>query len=250
MVNRKEWSGRPPLIRPSLLGSQTDSNAIGKVRCSRDVRWIAPTFAVLTLSCAAMITASQHLARAETWCGDGPGTALNHPCTDADDVDNPAVSAAIKKYQAPWMNIDGVWSVDEAETYNSRAPEISVHVEPKAVKSAKKGIPSSVNGIAVVIVPGDMPEGGGGVYLPIDPEESEREQKIATEREEADAVLEDYDDRWNALPGVIEVYESCEKDPCEERRIVVCVQREFLASVRGEIPTSVKGFQVKVVPDR
>jgi len=148
------------------------------------------------------------------------------------------------------MNIDGVWSVDEAETYNSRAPEISVHVEPKAVKSAKKGIPSSVNGIAVVIVPGDMPEGGGGVYLPIDPEESEREQKIATEREEADAVLEDYDDRWNALPGVIEVYESCEKDPCEERGIVVSVQREFLASVRGEIPTSVKGFRVKVVPDR
>jgi hypothetical protein len=196
-----------------------------------------------------MITASQHLVRAETWCGDGPGTALNHPCTDADDVDNPAVSAAIKKYQAPWMNIDGVWSVDEAETYNSHAPEISVHVEPKAVKSAKKKIPSSVNGIAVVILPGDMPEGGVFGFFG-DPEESEREQKIATEKEEADAVLEDYDDRWNALPGVIEVYESCEKDPCEERRIVVFAQREFLASVRGEIPTSVKGFRVKVVPDR
>ena len=41
-----------------------------------------------------LVVATSIEAHAELWCGRGPGTPLEHPCSDEDTVADPAVAAA------------------------------------------------------------------------------------------------------------------------------------------------------------
>ncbi len=192
------------------------------------------------------------------WCGDGPGTELSHPCTDADE--NPAVNAAVAKYQERWTQLEGVYSVDAGDDYHNRVPNIEVHVETASVASAKKQIPSSVDGIPVAIVPGEMPHGlPASDYLSFsnDPAEKarrtrERERQKAREKYEPayTQVVQDYGKGWTDLPGVIGIGPKCDDgDACDFSTAEVSVQRELLPEAQREIPSSVYGIKIELVPD-
>jgi hypothetical protein len=197
-------------------------------------------------------------ARAEMWCGDGPGTELSHPCTDADE--NPAVNATVAKYQERWIQIRGVYSVEAGDDYHNRVPNIEVHVETESAASAKKQIPSSVGGIPVVIVPGKMPEGlpaVGSLSFSNDPAESSRRAR-QREREEArkkyepvyTQVVQDYGERWMDLPGVMGIGPKCDNnDGCDFSTAIVGVQRELLPQAEREIPSSVYGIKIALSPE-
>ena len=198
-------------------------------------------------------------SRAEMWCGDGPGTALSHQCADADD--SPAVNAAVAKYQERWMRLDGVWSVEAVDDYHNRVPNIEVHVEPASLASAKKQIPSSVGGIPVVLVPGEMPDGGVAFIVGHFSNDRAESARLAREQvEHAKArekyepaytqVVQDYGERWDDLPGVMGVGPKCDGDKgCDFSTAVVSVQRELLPQAQREIPSSVYGVKIVLVPE-
>jgi hypothetical protein len=196
-------------------------------------------------------------SRAETWCGDGPGTELSHPCTDADE--NPAVNAAVAKYRDRWIQIEGVYDVDAGDDYHNGVPDIEVHVETASVDSAKKLIPTSLGGIPVVIVPGKMPDGleAFGSWSN-DRAENARRARQEEEREKARAkyepaytqVVQDYGESWMDLPGVIGIGAKCDnEDACDFSTAVVGVQRELLPEAERAIPSSVYGIKIVLSPE-
>jgi hypothetical protein len=217
----------------------------------------APRLAVVLLLTFILVLIARQ-SHAETWCGDGPGTELSHPCADADE--NPAVNAAVAKYQDRWIQIEGVYSVDAGDDYHNGVPNIEVHVETASVASAKKQIPTSVGGIPVVIVPGKMPEAGVHVgYWSSDGAENARLARQIEEREKARAkyepaytqVVQDYGDSWMDLPGVMGIGPKCDndnEDACDFSTAVVGVQRELLPEAEREIPSSVYGIKIVLSP--
>ncbi|MFZ1889437.1 MAG: hypothetical protein WAU33_15525 [Candidatus Binataceae bacterium] len=217
-----------------------------------------PRVAILFVAMILVSLARQ--ARADMWCGNGPGTALSHPCTDDDD--NPAVSAAIEKYQDQWMKLDGVYEVDDGDTYHNRVPSIVVHVDAPSLDPVRKQIPTSVDGIPVVIVHGKMPDAGGGGAWGVgcagdgcatDPEEVARRARKQEEQARAEKsynmVLHHYGERWDDLPGVLGMGPKCNHNGCDFNTIEISVQRELLSQARGEIPSSANGVRIVVTPD-
>jgi hypothetical protein len=229
----------------------------------------APLLAVFLLSL--ILVAFTRPSCAEPWCGNGPGTALSHPCTDDDD-DNPAIDDAIAKYQDQWMRLKGVWSVEEGDDgYNNRIANIEVHVESASVVSVRKQIPSAVDGIPVVIVPGEIPFAGGAVGVfggPIDPAEAARHSsevakeaakearraRLEEDRKKAEDlysfVVQKYGYHWMDLPGVTGMTPAhCNRDGCDFTTVGVTVQRELLPETRREIPSSVDGERIELIPE-
>ena len=214
---------------------------------------LAPRLAILLFPIILVLAAPQ--SRADMWCSDGPGTKLSHPCTDDDD--NPAVSAAIEKYQDQWMDLDGVYQVDDSDIYHNRIPSILVHVDSPSVDRVRKQIPSSVDGIPVVVVPGKMPEAGGAVgffsYNATQPDPEEVARRVRKQEDKAKtqelytSIVQQYGERWDDLPGVLGVGADCDDDGC--KAIEVTVQRELLSRARDEIPSSVNGVRIVLTPD-
>ena len=246
-------SGSPFLQENRVGADLTESlkSMYSRIAMSSFVRRVA----VIFLPAALMLCAPQ--SRAEVWCGDGPGTELSHPCTDADE--SPAVNAAVAKYEERWMKLDGVYSVEAGEDYHDRIPNIEVHVETDSVASAKEKIPSSVDGIPVVIVPGKMPEAIGEIeFWSNDRAENARLARQIEEREKARAKYEpaytqvvEYDgESWMDLPGVIGIGAKCDNDgACDFSIAVVRVQRELLPEDEREIPSSVYGVKIVLSPE-
>ncbi len=225
---------------------------------------LAPRLSILFFAMILLVAARP--ARAEMWCGDGPGTKLSHPCTDDDD--DPAVSAAIDKYQEQWMNLPGVSLVDHNDTYHNRAQSIVVDVDAAFVESVKKQIPASVDGIPVVIVPvkksdsentehfvdtGHFAYGPPAQRPPNDPAELARRAVQQADQEEAGKsyalVLQQYGDRWDKMPGVLGFTPKCDPNGCDFKTIEISVQRELLSQARDEIPGSVNGVRIVLTPD-
>ena len=207
--------------------------------------------AVFLLPVILILAARQ--ARADMWCGDGPGTALSHPCTDDDDY-NPAVDDAIAKYRDRWMRIEGVYSVEAGDTYHNRVPSIAVHVDRASVAAARKRIPSSVDGIPVTIVPGEMPQAlPAFAYFSSNRAENARRIRKQTAREKAEAaynlVVRRYGNDWDDMPGVLGIGPRWESDGFDFRTVEVTVQRELLPAARKEIPRSVNGVRIVLTPE-
>jgi hypothetical protein len=221
-----------------------------------DMKTFASRLAVVLLLPFVLLLIARQ-SRAETWCGDGPGTELSHPCTDADE--NPVVNAAVAKYRDRWIQIEGVYDVDAGDDYHDGVPDIEVHVETASVASAKKQIPSSVGGIPVVIVPGKMPEAGVAVsWFSSDRAENARRARQEEEREKARAkyepaytqVVQDYGESWMDLPGVMGISAKCDnEDACDFSTAEVGVQRELLPEAEREIPSSVYGIKIELCPE-
>jgi hypothetical protein len=219
-----------------------------------------------------LLTSAARQSRAETWCGDGPGTGLSHPCADADD-DNPAVDDAIAKYRDQWMRLKGVWNVDQSDDpYNTRVVNIEVHVESTAAAAVRKQIPSLVDGIPIVIVPGEIPGGldvfevgapsngrqqsdrrssdpaQGPSLVPQDedPQDEDREK----DEELYNSVVQKYGYHWMDLPGVTGIVPAkCDRNGCDFKTVGVTVQRQLLPDARKEIPASINGERILLIPD-
>ena len=231
-------------------------------------RTFAPLLAVILL--ALILVSFTRPSRAEPWCGDGPGTALSHPCTDDDD--NQALDDAIAKYRDEWMRLKGVWSVEEGDDENhNRVANIEVRVESASVISVRKQIPSAVDGIPVVILPGEIPSGvsigsftrrgsddGEAVRSPSEvakeAAEEARRVRLEEDRKKAEdlysSVVLKYGYHWMDLPGVTGMTPAnCNRDGCDFTTVGVTVQRELLPETRREIPSSVDGERIELIPE-
>jgi len=196
--------------------------------------------------------------RAELWCGNGRGTPLDHPCTDQDTEEDPAVAAIAAKYSDQWMAIHGVWLVSAGTNQTGTPMEIRVYVEPMQISQAKDQIPSEVEGIPVAFIPKAAPKGSGSrSFLEIgksgagtnDPETAEHQENERVLRAAFSDTLQTYAQEWNDLPGVIDVGPGkCKGTECDYTTIKVVVQAQFLDDVKERIPAKVSDIPVVFIP--
>jgi len=194
-------------------------------------------------------------ARAELWCGNGRGTPLDHPCTEQDTEQDPAVAATVDKYSEQWRAVHGVWQVSAGTNQTGTTMEIRVYVEPQQLAAAKDRIPSEVDGIPVAFVPKTIPRGTGGSFIQLsktntyDPEAAERQEKEQVLRAAFSDAMQSYGRTWNDLPGVIDVGPGkCKGAECDFTSIKIVVQAQFLDEVKAQIPDAVNGIPVVFIP--
>jgi hypothetical protein len=201
-----------------------------------------------------LLTGSAH---AELWCGNGPGTPLDHPCDDRDTQADPAVEAAISKYENQWMSIHGVWNVTAGTTQTGDPREIRVFVEPKQLAHARELIPSDADGITVTLIARKIPQGDGLVQVagfrsdsgPPDREALEKQEKAKAAEAAYSETMREYSDQWNDLPGVIGMGPAkCKASECDFSKIKITVQAQFMDDVREHIPSNVNGVSIVLVP--
>ncbi|MGO9450484.1 MAG: hypothetical protein ACLQDV_05465 [Candidatus Binataceae bacterium] len=196
-------------------------------------------------------------AHAMPWCGDGLRAALDHPCPDNDWVFDPALRAAIMTYQDEWYAVPGVWQINGGWDQTGEQQEIGVYVDPPEAGCAAARIPASVDGgIPVVVVPRRMLDGLDQRSLPgVGDAGSSVNQDSASQANKENAkaaysqVVGKYREQWDNLPGVLEVGSNCNDDSqCDYNRIEIRVQPPLLHAVQGEIPSSVDGEPITLVP--
>jgi hypothetical protein len=195
-------------------------------------------------------------ARGELWCGNGRGTPLDHPCTDQDTAQDPAVAAIVDKYSGQWMAVHGVWQVSAGTNQTGTPMEIRVYVEPQQLADARNQIPSEVEGVPVAFVAKATPKGTGlGGFLQVkkadtyDPEAAERQEKDQMLRAAFSNAMQAYGRTWNDLPGVIGVGPGkCKGAECDFSSIKIVVQAQFLDDVKTQIPDAVDGIPVVFIP--
>jgi hypothetical protein len=197
-------------------------------------------------------------ARAELWCGRGPGTPLDHPCSDEDTEEDPAVATAVASYTNEWMMVHGVWQVSAGTIQTGNPLEITVYVEPTQLATAKQQIPSEIDDIPVRLVAKKIPARG---RLTSFPKVSQSEQgpydSTAAERQASGRLAEavyaqtmgEYGEQWNDLPGVVSMGpKKCDERGCDLNAIRITVQAQFMRDVKERITDSVNGIPVVFVP--
>jgi hypothetical protein len=201
---------------------------------------------------AAFAILSGGSVHADMWCAGARGQ-LDHPCSDS--LPDASVAKAIREHRNAWMDLPGVWSVDPVGLANGH-DGIRVHVDERFGKSPRSKIPSSVDGIPIVIVPDEMPCACGAVKSfssPSGNKEGDDSSNASTQQREKEAysiVVENYGARWNALPGVVGIGPAkCRDDGCDFSSIGITVQAQLMNTVRGDIPSSVNGVPIVLIPD-
>ena len=206
----------------------------------------------------ALVLALAGPVHAELWCGNGRGTPLDHPCSEQDTEQDPAVAATVAKYSDQWMAVHGVWQVSAGTNQTGTPLEIRVYVEPQQLLAAKDQIPSEVEGIPVAFVPKAAPKGSGSrSFLQIrrwgeganDSETAEHQENERVLRAAFSDTLQTYAQEWNDLPGVIDVGPGkCKGTECDFTSIKIVVQAQFLEDVKDQIPQTVNGIPVVFIP--
>jgi hypothetical protein len=199
-------------------------------------------------------------ARAELWCGNGPGTPLDHPCSSEDTEEDPAVSAAVASHTNDWMMVHGVWQVSAGTIQTGNPLEIRVYVEPPQIAAAKQQIPSEVDDIPVRLVAKKMPVGAGLTSFskvsqsdpaPYDPTAAERQASAKLDEAVYAETMHEYGEQWNDLPGVVGLGpKKCDEHGCDFSAIRIIVQTQFMSDVKGRITDSVNGIPIVFVPDK
>jgi hypothetical protein len=190
-------------------------------------------------------------SNATIWCGRGG--ILDHQCSDADTSSDPAVTRAMEKYRDPWMDLTGVWSVGSATSAAGGLPQIQVMVDPPWAGCAESRILSTVGGVSTLIVPKSAPHTiqtfSTGIYsYPPPPPPSRNSAQNANGAEAYSRTLRQYGRSWMALPGVIGISPAgCDCTRCDYSGVEIDVQRQFLRSVKKQIPSSVDGVTVKIL---
>ncbi|MFZ0659487.1 MAG: hypothetical protein WAM05_12250 [Candidatus Binataceae bacterium] len=210
--------------------------------------------------------------RAEMWCGRGPSTTLDHPCSA---VSARAFVAAAAKYSGEWMNLPAVQRVMPTTT-KSGGEEIWVYVDKDFGRPDRSKIRDCVEGIPVVIFPDDsssyftffgsfpISPGTGAHNQSITPEQEAAEKTLEKQRQAAQDASEKkrtavakaytlavnrYRERWLALPGVLGIGPSkCDDTSCDFASVGIAVQRQFLDVTRSKIPASVGGVVTVLLP--
>jgi hypothetical protein len=214
--------------------------------------------ALALLTALLLLVAMSDMARAELWCGSGPGAPLDHPCSEQDTEEDPTVAAEVASYASTWMMVHGVWQVSAGTIQTGTQLEIRVYVQPSQIAAATQQIPSEVDGIPVRLVVKKIPTRAGlksfskatqSDPLPYDPTAAEQQAKARlAETVYADTVLE-YGEQWNDLPGVVGLGpKKCDEHGCDFSTIQITVQAQFLNDVQERITTSVNGIPIVFVP--
>ena len=196
--------------------------------------------------------------RAEMWCGQGPLTPLDHRCESAPKA---VVSAAVRKVRNEWSDLTkAVWKV-ESVTPKNGGEEILVYIDPTLgfAESTRSQMPASIEGIPVVILPDRMPSGGVNIgahyrsYRSAGNEADDAGNRSNREREASEKAywlaVHRYRERWLALPGVLGIGPAkCADDGCDFGSVGITVQRQLLGVARHEIPFSVDGVPIVLIP--
>lgn len=212
----------------------------------------------LTIAAISLILSIFGQARAELWCGNGRSTPLDHPCTEQDTEQDPAVAAAVANHSEQWMAVHGVWQVSAGTNQTGAMMEIRVYIEPQQLVAAKDQIPSEVEGIPIAFVPKTAPRGSGfRSFLQVGNSSGTGDDSETLERQEKERALgaafsdamQTYGQEWNDLPGVIDVGPGkCKGTECDFSSIKVVVQAQFLDDVKDQIPGAVNGIPVVFIP--
>ena len=197
-------------------------------------------------------------ARAELWCGSGPGTQLDHPCSDQDTEEDPAVAASVASHASVWMMLHGVWQVSAGTIQTGNPLEIRVYVEPSQAAAAKQQIPSEVDDIPVRLVVKKIPAGPGLTSFskvrqsdppPYDPTDAERQASARLAEAVYADTMREYGEQWNDLPGVVGLApKKCDEHGCDFTTIQITVQAQLLTDVQERITNSVNGIPILFVP--
>jgi hypothetical protein len=197
-------------------------------------------------------------ARAELWCGRGPGTSLDHPCSDEDTEEDPAVAAAVASHTNEWMMVHGVWRVSAGTIQTGNPLEITVYVEPSQLAMAEQQIPSEIDDIPVRLVAKKIPAGGRLTSFPkvsqpdqasYDPTAAERQASARLAEAVYGQTMREYGEQWNDLPGVVSMGpKKCDERGCDFSAIRITVQAQFMRDVKERITDSVNGIPIVFVP--
>ncbi|MGH7778283.1 MAG: hypothetical protein ACREQR_00435 [Candidatus Binataceae bacterium] len=199
------------------------------------------------LASAALLFAFAGPGRATIWCGRG--AALDHPCKDSDA--RPLTKAAAED-QAHWMNLKGVWQVESATSAAGGGAEIQVMVDPPWAGCVRSQIPSSVDGIPLLIVPKDVPRvivRGGGFFESVRRPPSRKSKDNLEDEKTYAGIVQRYGSQWLALPGVIGIAPGeCDCGSCDFTEIEISVQRPFMSALLKKIPPSVDDVPITLLP--
>lgn len=211
------------------------------------MKWYALLSGLIFLS----ICAGQ--SGATMWCGDGPGTVLDHPCSDSDEPHDSAVVEAVARFKKQAMAIEGVWSVEQATSATGSGQEIRVRVDPQMASCLKYRIPTSVDDIPIMTIPSKAPSGLYGIFSFPDGS-ADRKSDPKTERAKAySAIVEQYGWRWLDLAGVIGIAPGiCDRNSSDFSsdftEVDISVQRQFRSAVRQQIPPTVNTVPIDIIP--
>jgi len=199
-------------------------------------------------------------ARAELWCGRGPGTPLDHPCSDQDTDEDPAVAAAVASHANEWMTVRGVWQVSAGTVQTGTPLQIRVYVEPSRRATAKQQIPSEVDDIPVRLVAKripirarltSFPKDSQADPAPYDPGAAERQASARLAEAIYAETIREYGEQWSDLPGVVGLGpKTCDDHQCDFSAIRITVQAQFMNDVKELITDSVNGIPIVFVPYR
>lgn len=205
-----------------------------------------------------MVGAISAQARAELWCGRGPGTPLDHPCSAEDTEEDPAVAAAVASHTNEWMTVQGVWQVSAGTIQTGNPLEIRVYVEPSQLATAKQQIPSEIDEIPVHLVAKKIPTGGRLTSFskvnqsdppPYDPAAAQRQANARLAEAVYAETMREYGEQWNDLPGVVGLGpKQCDEHQCDFSAIRITVQAQFMSDVKERITDSVNGIPIVFVP--
>ena len=199
-------------------------------------------------------------ARAELWCGHGPGTPLDHPCSEQDTEEDPTVAAAAASHTNEWMTVHGVWQVSAGTIQTGTQREIRVYVEPSQISTARQQIPSEVDDIPVRVVAKKIPTGGRltsfpkdgqSEPVPYDPGAAERQANARLAEAVYGETIREYGEQWSDLPGVVSLGpKKCDEHRCDFSAIRITVQAQLMNDVKERITDSVNGIPIVFVPYR
>jgi hypothetical protein len=197
-------------------------------------------------------------AHAELWCGYGPGTPLDHPCSAEDTEEDPAVAAAVASHTNVWMMVHGIWQVSAGTIQTGNPFEIRVYVEPSGFVAARQQIPSEIDDIPVRLIAKKIPIGAGLTSfskvsqsdpVPYDPTAAERQASAKLAEAVYAETMHEYGEQWNDIPGVVGLGpKKCDEHGCDFSAIRITVQAQFMPNVKERITDSVNGIPIVFVP--
>ena len=214
--------------------------------------------ALALLAALLLVMGMSAAAHAELWCGRGPGTPLDHPCSNEDTEQDPTVTAAVAAHTNEWMMVHGVWQVSAGTIQTGNPREIRVYVEPSRFAAARQQIPSQVDDIPVRLVAKKIPTGSGlssfsttsqSDPTPYDPTAAERQASARLAEAVYAQTMREYGEQWNDFPGVVSLGpRKCDERGCDFSAIRITVQAQFMNDVKERITDSVNGIPIVFVP--
>jgi hypothetical protein len=187
---------------------------------------------VFMLTSAAVLMALVTSAHAERWCAAGPDQTLDHPCGWYIAIAN----RGLESVTPAWSKLEGVNGVTVKATRDYA--EIDVQVSPEFFIESSNFLPEFVAGVPVRINP-DL----GGWVNDISP----LPFAARSDFEAAEPIVDEHRDEWDRIPGVLDiaVFGCGTKSGC---KIGVLVQAQLLQMARDQIPESIDGQQIVLVP--